>query len=350
MEKAIRYITEKTAVLIFTPVNRRYLTGFSSSLGYLLMTKEGNYLFVDGRYYEAACKTAINAKVVLMEKPLEQIGRILKECGAGRLLIETENTLSFYTALKSQLPLKTVPSASLSDKLLSMRSIKKKEEVDCIVAAQRIAEKAFDDILSFIKVGVTEKEIAALLEYKMKQYGAEGIAFDTIAISGKNTSMPHGVPTDKKVKAGDFVTMDFGAVINGYCSDMTRTVAVEYATDKMTEVYNTVLSAQENVIKTLRAGIICKDADAAARKIIEDGGYGEFFSHSTGHGVGLEIHEQPNLSPKADKIKLRAGQIVTDEPGIYLPGEFGVRIEDMLLVRKNGCKNLTNSPKDLIIL
>ncbi len=345
----LRYITDKTAVLIYTPVNRRYLTGFASSLGYLLMTKKGNKLFVDGRYFEAATKKAVNTEVVGFKSLIKELSDELAEQGIEKLLIETENDIAFYNSLKSKLAVKVVPSQPLSDRLIALRSVKKKEEVDSIVAAQHIAEKAFDDILEFIKVGVTEKEIAALLEYKMKLYGAEGLAFDTIAVSGKNSSLPHGVPTDKRVEAGDFVTMDFGATVNGYCSDMTRTVAVGHVTDRMAEVYGTVLAAQENVIKTVRAGIICSDADAAARSIIEKAGYGEYFTHSTGHGVGLEIHEMPRLGEKADAA-LRAGQIVTDEPGIYLPGEFGVRIEDMLLVRKNGCKNLTNSPKHLIIL
>ncbi len=348
--KPLRYITDKTAVLIYTPVNRRYLTGFASSLGYLLMTKNGNKLFVDGRYFEAATKSAVNTEVVCFTSIISKLSCELKRQGIEKLLIETENDIAFYNLLKSKLNVKVTPSQSLSDRLISLRSVKKRGEVESIVSAQRIAEKAFLDILNFIKVGVTEKEIAALLEYKMKSYGAEGLAFDTIAVSGKNSSLPHGVPTDKRVEAGDFITMDFGATVGGYCSDMTRTVAVGFATDKMREVYSTVLLSQEKVIKTVKAGIICSDADAAARDIIKNAGYGEYFNHSTGHGVGLEIHEMPRLSQNADKLTLRAGQVVTDEPGIYLPGEFGVRIEDMLLVQKNGCKNLTNSPKDLIIL
>ena len=348
--EALRFVTDKTAVLIFTPVNRRYLTGFASSLGYLLLTSRGNILFVDSRYYEAAGKRAEGAEVRQFTKIFDQLQEVLAEVGAEKLLIETEVSVEFYQRLRSKLAVRVAPSAPLTNRLLQLRSVKKKEEIESIVCAQRIAEKAFDDILQFIARGVSEKEIAALLEYKMKQYGAEGIAFDTIAVSGANSSLPHGVPTDKAVENGEFVTMDFGAVINGYCSDMTRTVAVGYATDEMTKVYETVLNAQENVIKTLSAGITGKQADAAARDIITEAGYGEFFGHSTGHGVGLEIHEQPNLSPSVDKIKLRAGQIVTDEPGIYLPGKFGVRIEDMLLIQKNGCKNLTKAPKHLIIL
>lgn len=350
MKNTLRYITEKTAVLICTDVNRRYLTGFESSLGYLLMTAKGNILFVDGRYFEAASKGAVNCEVRLLDKIFAQINDEIKNRAITKVLIETENTYSAYMSFKKNLCATVMASASLSEKLLTLRSIKKKEEIESIVAAQRIAEKAFEDVLGFIKEGVTEKQIAALLEYRMREYGSQRAAFQTIAVSGKNTSLPHGVPTDKKVQKGDFVTMDFGAVANGYCSDMTRTVAVGFATDEMTNIYQTVLSAQQNVIKHLTAGIICSDADALARGVIKNAGYGEHFCHSTGHSLGLEIHEKPSLSEKNSAIRLRAGQIVTVEPGIYLPDKFGVRIEDMVLVRKNGCKNLTNAPKHLIIL
>lgn len=350
MDKTLRYITEKTAVLITTTSNRRYLTGFASSLGYLLMTQNGNTLFVDGRYFEAARKYAVDTEVVLLKNIFEQINGILEKSAVKRLLIETENEYSVYSLFKRKLKVKVIPSEPLSEKLLTLRSVKKSDEIKSIVEAQRIAEKAFDDILCFIKAGVTEREIAALLEYKMKQYGAEGIAFDTIAVSGKNSSLPHGVPTEKPVMDGDFVTMDFGAVVNGYCSDMTRTVAVGFATDEMIKVYQTVLSAQSAVADVVRSGVLCSEVDAAARQVIEKVGFGSNFCHSTGHGVGLQIHETPNLSPRVTGTRLRAGQVVTNEPGIYIPEKFGVRIEDMLYVRKNGCKNLTKAPKHLIIL
>lgn len=347
---ALRYVNETTGVLIITPENRRYLTGFPSSLGYLLMTNSGNLLFVDSRYLEAAKAKTVGAQVVRFEKFIPELQAELDKRGVKKLLIETENPISLYNSLKSKLTVKVVPSASLSERLKTLRSVKKREEVECITAAQRIAEKAFEDILSFIKMGVTEKQIAAMLEYKMKSYGAEGIAFDTIAVSGKNTSLPHGVPTDKPVLEGEFITLDFGARINGYMSDMTRTVAVGFVTDEMQRVYDTVLEANLRVEKGIKAGITCKDADAIARSVIEKADYGSFFGHGTGHGVGLEIHEKPTLSPRNETEKLRAGQIVTNEPGIYLPEKFGVRIEDMLYVQRNGVKNLTKAPKYLIIL
>jgi len=350
MTKKLRFVTDKTAVLIITSVNRRYLTGFSSSLGYLLLTNKGNFLFVDGRYIEAAQKQASNATVLKLENIAEQLNKIFKEQEAQKLLIEVENDISTFTYLKKALIVKVSASAALSERLKVLRSIKTSAEVDCIIAAQQIAERAFEEILNFIRVGVTEREIAAFLEYKIKSFGSERFAFDTIVVSGKNSSMPHGVPTDKPIEAGDFITMDYGAVYGGYLSDMTRTVAVEYATDEMNEVYNTVLKAQEAVIKVVKQGITCGEADKAARQVIENAGYGEFFTHSTGHGVGLEIHEIPSLSSVATQEKLKAGQIVTDEPGIYLPEKFGVRIEDMLLIGKSGCKNLTKAEKRLIIL
>ncbi len=350
MEKTLRYITEKTAVLIITYENRRYLTGFPSSLGYLLMTKNGNKLFVDGRYFEAALNKAVNCEVVLMDKLIEQLNNEFLKQGIEKILVESENSVSVFENLKRKLNVKVIASKPLTNKLYTLRSVKKRDEINSIIAAQRIAEKAFEDVLDFIETGKSEREIAAFLEYRMKLYGAEKIAFETIAVSGKNSSMPHGVPTDKKVESGDFITLDFGAVINGYCSDMTRTVAVGFATDEMKEVYSTVLEAQQKVIETVSAGVLCSDADKAARSIIEAAGYGEYFNHSTGHGVGLEIHEMPTLSKTAGDNKLRAGQIVTDEPGIYLPGKFGVRIEDMLLIQKNNCKNLTKAEKHLIIL
>ena len=203
--------------------------------------------------------------------------------------------------------------------------------------------------MKFIKVGVTEKEIALELDFYMLSHGAEAVSFETIAVSGKNSSMPHGVPTDKKIENGDFITMDFGAVYNGYHSDMTRTVIVGEPTEKQKEVYETVLKAQTEALAVLKAGVSGVDADKAARDIIDAKGYKENFGHGTGHGVGIEIHESPNLSPYSKAI-LETGNIVTVEPGIYIPDEFGVRIEDMALITEDGYINLTSCEKELIIL
>ena len=237
-----------------------------------------------------------------------------------------------------------------TDKIIdSFRAVKNEAEIENICKAQRIAEAAFDHILGFIKVGVTEKEVALELDHYMLSHGADGLSFETIAISGANTSKPHGVPTDKKIEHGDFVTMDYGAVVNGYHSDMTRTVAVGAASDEQKKIYKIVFEAQLAVLRVLKNGVKCSDADKAARDVITEAGYGEYFRHSTGHGVGIEIHEKPFISPKSTAT-LRSGNVVTDEPGIYIPGKFGVRIEDMALITENGCKNLTKAPKELIII
>ena len=346
----LRYVTDSTAVLIFTPVNRRYLSGFPSSLGFLLLTRNENFLFVDSRYFEAAQNKAKDVTVVLLKNIYEQLNEYLDKQNVKKLYIETENEISLYNSLKSKLNVKVVPSDSLSQRLLDLRSVKTKWEVENIVTAQEIAEKAFDDILNFIKVGVTEKQIAARLEYKMMCYGAEKAAFDSVVVSGANSSMPHGVPSDKQIENGDFITMDFGAMYNGYCSDMTRTVCVGFASDEMKRVYNTVLLAQKASEALVMSGADCSQVDKAARDVIENAGYSEYFGHGTGHGIGLFVHEKPSVSPNSKNIKLRTGQIISNEPGIYLPKKFGVRIEDMLFVKKNGCKNLTKTPKDLIIL
>ena len=216
-------------------------------------------------------------------------------------------------------------------------------------AAQRIAERALTDILNEIRPGVTEKEIAARLQYLMLHYGAENMSFDPIVVSGPNGSLPHGVPSEKVIQSGEFVTMDFGCIYHGYCSDMTRTVAVGSVTEEMRQVYNTVLAAQKAGIEAARAGATGRAVDGAARAVIQQAGYGPYFGHSFGHGVGVEIHEGPNATPSNDK-PLPAGAVISAEPGIYLPGKLGVRIEDVLYLTEGGCQNLTLAPKELLIL
>ena len=300
-------LKEGQAILIYTPVSRLYISGFESSLGYLFITKEKSLLFVDGRYIEAA-KKGVNEdiEVRLFTNIYEDVKSFLgKEIKT--LLVETSNTVASVRSFEKIFAREIIPSDTLEDTLHSLRLIKNDYEVDCIIKAQRIAQKAFDEILKFIRPGV------------------------------------------RKVKSGDFITMDFGAVYRGYHSDMTRTVAVGNVTDEMKNVYDTVLNANLAALEKVRAGVKAADVDLAAREVIKKAGYGEYFTHSTGHGVGLEIHENPNISFKNEKI-LENGNIITIEPGIYLPGKFGVRTEDMVLVTKNGCNNLTNAPKRLIII
>ena len=218
-----------------------------------------------------------------------------------------------------------------------------------MIGAQRIAERALEEILKEIRPGVTEKEIAARLQYLMLHYGASDMSFDPIVVSGPNGSLPHGVPTEKKIQSGEFVTMDFGCIYRGYCSDMTRTVAVGSVTEEMRNVYETVLSAQLAGIEAARAGVTGKEVDGAARAVIAEAGYGAYFGHSFGHGVGVEIHESPNASPMNEK-PLPKGAVISAEPGIYLPGKLGVRIEDVIVLTEDGCRNITKAPKELLVL
>ncbi len=341
------------AAIITSPENRKYLTQFSSSYGYLILTRKGNVFFTDSRYTEAARKQISCCEVKESKNIYEEIKCFFKENNVSSAALEASFlTLSQFNALKNNENLKDfcfISDDTLDNAISALRAIKSRAEVDMIIEAQRIAEKAFLYILNYIKAGKTEKDTKTQLDYFMLKNGADALSFDTIAVSGARSSMPHGTPSDKKIENGDFITFDFGAVVNGYHSDMTRTVAVGFATDEMHKVYDTVLSAQKASLAVLKDGISCADADKAARDIISNAGYGEFFGHGTGHGVGIEIHEAPNLSPKS-KAVLKAGNTVTVEPGIYLPGKFGVRIEDMAYITESGCENLTKAEKSLIIL
>lgn len=337
-------------VLIVSETNRRYFTSFPSSDGFLLATKNGSVFLTDSRYIEEAQNTVKCCEVAELKKVAEQLPELCKKLGVRVLMTESERLtvaqLNSYRKLLKGITLTSVGTDKLIDKL---RMVKSEDEKNSVIKAQRIAEKAYEHILGFIREGVTERELALELDFFMLKNGAEAISFETIAVSGANSSKPHGVPTDKKICRGDFITMDYGAVVNGYHSDMTRTVAFGEVSDEQVRVYETVLGAQLSSIATLREGVKCSDADRAAREYINEKGYGEYFRHSTGHGVGLEIHEKPNLSPKSDFI-LQSGNIVTIEPGIYIPGKFGVRIEDLAIITKFGCENLTKIPKKLAIL
>lgn len=337
-------------VLIVSETNRRYFTSFPSSDGILLATKNGSVFLTDSRYIEEAQNIVKCCEVAELKKVSEQLPELCQKLGVRVLMTESERLtvaqLNSYRKLLKGITLTSVGADKLIDKL---RMVKSEEEKNSVIKAQRIAEKAYEHILGFIREGVTEREIALELDFFMLRNGAEAISFETIAVSGANSSKPHGVPTDKKICRGDFITMDYGAVVNGYHSDMTRTVAVGEVSDEQVRVYETVLGAQLRSLETLREGVKCSDADRAAREYINEKGYGEYFRHSTGHGVGLEIHEKPNLSPKSDFI-LQSGNIVTIEPGIYIPGKFGVRIEDLAIITKFGCENLTKIPKKLAIL
>lgn len=341
---------ECTAQLIITSQNRFYLTGFRSSLGYLFIVNGKKTLYIDGRYIEAA-RSGVYSDVEVRQlyKLSSAISEITEENGVEKLLCEVDITVREKQRIEklAKIPLKA--SLAMTDEILKERSIKTERELESIEKAQRIAEKAFLNVLDRLKAGVTEREAALWLDYEMRLGGAEGSSFETIAVSGKNSSKPHGVPTDKPLENGDFLTMDFGAIYGGYCSDMTRTVAIGFATEEMEEVYSTVLNAQLTGINKAKCGVKASDVDKAARSVIENAGYGEYFNHSTGHGVGIDIHELPFVAESNNEI-LQTGNVITCEPGIYIPEKFGVRIEDMLFITENGCKNLTNSEKKLIII
>lgn len=339
------------AVLVTDEKNQRYACGFPFTDGAVLVTREKAFLFTDSRYIEAAQRAVdegISVQLFGMGKPLtELIKSVLEETRCEKLGGE-EFSLSHaeYLRYEKLLGTELIPAQCIFDEL---RAAKSDEEQQYMREAQAIAEKALEDVLLIIKPGVSERDIAAEITYRLLKHGAEGNSFDPIAVTGRNSSMPHGVPGDTLVESGDFVTLDFGCLHKGYCSDMTRTVAVGYATDEMKQVYGTVLEAQLAGIAAARAGVPGCDIDAAARKVIDGAGYGRYFGHAFGHSLGLYIHESPNASP-ACKTPLPAGAVISAEPGIYIPGKFGVRIEDVLILRENGCENITHAPKELIIL
>ena len=339
------------AALIYSEENRRYFTSFPSSDGWLLVTAEKAVFFTDSRYIEAAQQQCEGCdEILLFERLSKSVKPVIESLKIEKIAVEASRmTLSALSSVEKALGAEFVTDSSLDDIIDSIRIKKSESEIELIVKAQRIAEKAFEHICDFIKVGMTEKEIGLELDYFMLKNGADALSFETIAICGEKTSMPHGVPGENRVKEGDFVTMDYGAVCGGYHSDMTRTVAVGFATDEMKEIYNTVLSAQKAAFPLMKPGVPCSDVDKAGRDVIEKAGYGKYFGHSLGHGVGVEIHEMPSVSPRSDNI-LEEGYVITDEPGIYIPGKFGVRIEDMAYITNDGYRNLTEAPKELIIL
>lgn len=337
--------------LIISHENRRYFTSFPSTAGFLIVTKNNRVFFTDSRYIEAARQTISGCDVEELISVKKQLPDWCRKNNVKSLAVEADRmTVSEKNRYDEIFDgINILSDGKLDKAITTLRNIKDDEEKSSIVKAQRIAEKAFEHICSFIRAGVTEREIALELDFFMLKNGAEALSFETIAVSGENSSKPHGVPGDKKIERGDFITMDYGATVNGYHSDMTRTVAVGEISSKQAEVYETVLRAQVETLKVIKPGAECKAADKVARDIIKNAGYGDFYRHGTGHGVGIEIHENPVLAPMSEEI-LEVGDVVTVEPGIYLPGKFGVRIEDMAFLTIDGCENLTLAPKNLILL
>lgn len=343
-------LSSKQAALVTDEISIFYFTGFPHSEGYLMITPDNSYLLVDFRYIEAAQNTVKSSEVVIFSNPFETINNLISANNTEEILLEADKiTVSAFRTMQKEIKAELTGDDKLSQFIKDLRIIKSADEIEKLKTAQNIAEKAYLEVLNMVKPGITERQIALELEYLMKKNGAEKIAFDLITVTGKKTSLPHGVPTDVEVRNGDFVTFDIGAVYEGYHSDMTRTVAVGEVSDKQREIYDIVLKSHLAGLDAVRAGVSGFDVDKVCRDIIKDAGYGEFFGHGTGHGVGLEIHEEPRVSPKGETI-LKSGMIITVEPGIYLPDEFGVRIEDTVLVTDNGYETFAHIPKELIIL
>ena len=344
-------LKDNEAFLVSSGSNRFYLTGFNSSAGTVLITKGKAVFFIDFRYFEKAKSTVNSCDVVLCDKGDKGIYEFCKEQKIKTIFVESEFvSLTRYSYLSNLFQGIEISKDNLLDlNINKMRAVKSNGELELIRGAQSLTDQTFDYILPRISAGRTEREIMLDMEFFMRGLGASGVSFDFIVVSGKNSSLPHGVPTDKKIEKGDFVTMDFGGIVGGYCSDMTRTVAVGSITDEQKVVYDTTLKAQLAAIDAIHAGAVCGDIDKIARDIIYDAGYKGCFGHALGHSVGIDVHEAPNLSPNNNAI-LQPGNVVTVEPGIYLENKFGVRIEDMIYVTEDGCINLTKTDKNLIIL
>ena len=336
------------AVIILDELNQRYLSDFAYTDGLLLITQSTAHLITDFRYYEMALAKADKGfEVVMPSDRGALIDGVLKSQGIS--VVGFEGSFVSYEVYKSYAgKYSYVSFVSIGDMLAVMRKIKTPDEIQKMQLAQDITDKAFEHVVKMITPEMTELDVAVELEYAMRKNGADGFAFDTIAVSGDASALPHGTPRNVKLRPG-FLTMDFGAKLDGYCSDMTRTVVIGKADAEITKLYNTVLKAQLAALDYLREGADCGEADKVARDIID--AVPEFngaFGHSLGHSIGLYVHETPGLSKRGFGTKLLAGQVTSVEPGIYLFGKYGCRIEDMVAIEKDGVHNFTHSTKELI--
>lgn len=350
-------------VLITSSANMRYCSGFRGE-GIVYLAREQRLVLTDSRYTIAAREECPSFEVIEYRGNIwESWIQILSERTGSSVMPELRigfedewMTVKAYRTLEALLKKEDMPGLSLvplHKKLDSLRRIKAEDEWKDIEKAEKIGDYAFEKVLEKIRAcmvegtKMTEKQVAAWIEFYMKEMGADGTSFDTIAASGIHSSMPHAIPTDKVLEEGDCLTMDFGCKVNGYCSDMTRTILIGRADERQREVYRVVLQAQKAALAAIRPGMKGCEVDAVARNIIAEAGYGECFGHSLGHSVGLEIHESPCFSSK-DETVLEPGMVITVEPGIYIEGAFGVRIEDVVVITENGCRNITKSPKELM--
>lgn len=354
IDKCLDILAQKSAdaMVLFDEANMHYLCGFSPSEGVVIVFCNGDaFHLVDSRYTETALSYSASTGMTAMEIQssfYDEIAGLVAEHNANVILYEGETiSLKRFNLLRDTL--EEVSLISLDDMLMRCRNKKEPEEIVYMKKANAIAERAFVELLNHVKPGKTEKELAAYFEYLMAKEGSDGVSFDTILLTGRHTSMPHGVPDDRKIEMGDFVLFDFGATYKGYHSDMTRTVAVGSATDEMKAAYNLVLDAQIAGIKALNAGTKCADVYRASYDVLKSGGMAEYFRHSLGHGVGLEIHEGFNSSPRSSDT-YEVGNVTSIEPGVYIPDKFGVRIEDVCYLSPRGRENISTVTKKLIIL
>lgn len=335
-------------MLIMSEYNRRYLTNFTGTAGVAIVSKDAALFITDFRYIEQAKNEAKQFEIIEHENIIyETIAKEVARLGISQLGFEQDKvTFSEHKILEKVIQAKLIPVSDVVEKL---RLLKTDREINILTEAAKIADDAFAHILNVIKAGMTEIEVANELEFFMRRQGATSASFDIIVASGVRSALPHGVASNKVIEDGDFVTMDFGAYYNGYVSDITRTIAVGTPNDKLVEIYNIVLTAQERGVAGIKPGITCKEADSLTRDYIKEQGYGQYFGHSTGHGIGMEVHEGPRLSHLSTMI-LQPRMVVTCEPGIYLPNLGGVRIEDDLLITETGNLTLTKAPKQLITI
>lgn len=336
------------AILVWDRANTRYLAGFRGTASLICITTERAYFLTDFRYLQIARSSVPHMRVVdNRASEVQCLARILKRNRARKVGFEPSVPYRLYKTWSDKLD--GIELAEAGELIQALRERKQRDEVRRIVAAQRIAEKALESVLPACKPGISEIELARRLAHVIDELGAEGVAFEPIVASGPNAALPHAEPGERRLRKGDLVIFDLGAVVDGYCSDMTRTFVIGRANERQRKVYRIVLDAQKRAISRIRDGAPAASVDRAARRWIESHGYGKRFGHGTGHGVGLEIHELPSLKAESRDV-LRQGMVVTVEPGIYLNGWGGVRIEDMVLVKRGGRENLTAFPKRLIEL
>lgn len=337
-------------VLLVGDANRNYLSGFTGDESFSVITADKAFFITDSRFTEQAKQQVKDYEVLEYSKNTtfgDFLGDLVNKNNIKKLGFE-EDVLSFssYSLYKSKVSCELVPMEGIVEEI---RVVKDESELEVLRKAAEIADKAFEHIVKFIKPGMTEREIGLELEFFMKKLGATALSFPSIVASGVRSSLPHGVATEKVVKEGEFLTLDYGCVFEGYCSDMTRTLVIGEPTEKMVEIYNVVLEAQERALKAFKPGVPAIEVDKVARDYITEKGYGSYFGHSLGHGVGRQIHEAPMVGYRNAK-ELQAGMVVTDEPGIYIPDLGGVRIEDLLLIKEDGIEILSKSPKQLICI